>query len=232
MPDIVYGGDEVEDEEDVDKGLAVRLYSRSSTDLLQVLALHAPGQNNLAAAYYDADTRKLQVLEDTKDTWGWDLAVLCQLGPREITDRPVVEQFQPDQVVLSAAAPDALTKLVQDYCERLGMVPRLTSTGIQNPQTKLRALPHTNYTHTMATYHLAGVRLPHGGAVVAAGDSDLSWSDSGRGGGGAVPSDGSNTGEGDDGAGMGRLRLSLLKMGCRVNVDAPYAVSCCKCRPS
>lgn len=43
----------------------------------QVLALHAPGQNNLAAAFYDPETRKLQILEDTKDTWGWDLGALC-----------------------------------------------------------------------------------------------------------------------------------------------------------
>jgi hypothetical protein len=43
-----------------------------------VLALYAPGQNSLAAAFFDPETRRLQVLEDTKDTWGWDLAVLCQ----------------------------------------------------------------------------------------------------------------------------------------------------------
>lgn len=95
--------------------------------------------------------------------------------------------------------------------------------GTQNPPAKVTSVAHNQFTHTMATYHLAAVRLPRNGVVT---QTQVSWSDSGRGG----RSLDDDTIEGHDadeeGAGMGRLRLSLLKMGCRVNVDAPYAVSC------
>jgi len=47
---------------------------------LQVLALYAPYANQLSAAYYDPEERKVHVLEDTKDTYGWDLATLCKLS--------------------------------------------------------------------------------------------------------------------------------------------------------
>lgn len=42
----------------------------------KILALYGPNGANLAAAYYDRPARKLHVLEDTKDTPEWDLAVL------------------------------------------------------------------------------------------------------------------------------------------------------------
>lgn len=35
--------------------------------------------DNLAAAWYDPEERKIQVLEDTKDTLNWDLACLGKL---------------------------------------------------------------------------------------------------------------------------------------------------------
>ncbi len=43
-----------------------------------MLSFHAPYGNTLAAAYFDPETRKIYVMEDTKDTWGWDLACLCE----------------------------------------------------------------------------------------------------------------------------------------------------------
>jgi hypothetical protein len=43
---------------------------------MQVLSLHAPYGTKLGAAFYDAEKRVLLVLEDTKDTVGWDLATL------------------------------------------------------------------------------------------------------------------------------------------------------------
>jgi DNA mismatch repair protein MSH5 len=46
---------------------------------VQVLALYAPYANQFSAAYFDPEERKIHVLEDTKDTWGWDLATLCKL---------------------------------------------------------------------------------------------------------------------------------------------------------
>lgn len=96
----------------------------------------------------------------------------------------------------------------------------------------------------MATYHLASVRLPRDlratvplATATASRTAAMSWSDSGRGGPGpggrgAAPTSAAADEEGDedeypgeDGAGMGEVRLSLLKLGCRVNVDAPMAVS-------
>ena len=43
--------------------------------------------------------------------------------------------------------------------------------------------------------------------------------------------DTSGTGTGvrkDDDAGMGRMRMAMVKMGCKVNLDAPNTVSCLK----
>lgn len=37
---------------------------------------------NLAAAWYDPEARKVQVLEDTKDTLNWDLVCLGKLFVR------------------------------------------------------------------------------------------------------------------------------------------------------
>jgi len=45
----------------------------------QVLAFYAPYANQFSAAYYEPEERKIHVLEDTKDTWGWDLATLRKL---------------------------------------------------------------------------------------------------------------------------------------------------------
>lgn len=93
--------------------------------------------------------------------------------------------------------------------------------GTAHPATKSVSIPPTNFTQTMATYHLAAARLPRD-----AQPTQMSWSNSGRG--EASLDDESATGDEDEnenGAGMGRIRLSLLKMGCMVNVDAPHAVS-------
>lgn len=45
----------------------------------QILSLHAPYGTKLGAAFYDDEKRVLHVLEDTKDTVGWDLATLREL---------------------------------------------------------------------------------------------------------------------------------------------------------
>lgn len=68
-------------------------------------------------------------------------------------------------------------------------------------------IPQREFQHTMAQYRLANVRLPHNEAVLHV-------------------EEGEEVGEEDaTGAGLGRMRLSLLKMGCRVNVDAPCSVN-------
>ena len=41
--------------------------------------LHAPyGPATFSAAYFDPEERTLYVLEDTRDTWKYDLAVLSE----------------------------------------------------------------------------------------------------------------------------------------------------------
>ena len=53
--------------------------TRTATDA-QILSLHAPYGTKLGAAFYDDEKRVLHVLEDTKDTVGWDLATLRELS--------------------------------------------------------------------------------------------------------------------------------------------------------
>lgn len=44
----------------------------------QLLSLNTPSGNDFAAAWYDPESNMVYVVEDTKDTAGWDLAVLCE----------------------------------------------------------------------------------------------------------------------------------------------------------
>ncbi|WOO84537.1 DNA mismatch repair protein MSH5 [Vanrija pseudolonga] len=168
----------------------------------QYLALHAPGPGNLSAAYYDPETNKLLVLEDTKDTYRWDTAAL------------LMEQFEPAVILLSGKAPDALVEVAAEYCQ-------------ENPNTTYDLLTPSKFSHDMGLYHLGSVRLPRNARAVS--ESAYTWSDSGRGGPAPSTSDASEQ-EHEQGyvdqrdAGMGRIRLSLLKLGCHVNVDAPGAV--------
>lgn len=47
---------------------------------MQILSLHSPSGYNIAAACWDPDGHRILVLEDTKDTTGWDLATLGELS--------------------------------------------------------------------------------------------------------------------------------------------------------
>ncbi|KAL7420429.1 hypothetical protein Q5752_005400 [Cryptotrichosporon argae] len=87
--DATLCGDEEQDEEE---------------EAPQTLCVHAPYGNTLAAACYDPVTRKVFVLEDTKDTQAWDLAAL------------LMEQEQPEKMVFSTKTPDAIIDMAQDYC--------------------------------------------------------------------------------------------------------------------
>ncbi|BEJ07144.1 hypothetical protein CcaverHIS641_0404130 [Cutaneotrichosporon cavernicola] len=153
---------------------------------IKILAIHAPNMYNVAAAFYDSETRRLKILEDTKDTWAWDL---CRL---------LCEQCQPHKILVSAHAPDSLVKVVDEFC-------------LENPETTSIGLPPREFHHTLAQYQLANVKLRHDRTILLDEDGQV-----------ANPEEPE---EDEDGAGLGRMRLSLLKMGCRVNVDAPNGVS-------
>lgn len=43
------------------------------------MSINAPYGTQISAAYFDPEERKIYVLEETKDNWNWDLAMLCQL---------------------------------------------------------------------------------------------------------------------------------------------------------
>lgn len=60
--------------------------SRLVTNRLQALSLHGSSTSSLGATFYEAESRTLKVLEDTKDTWAWDLAVLCEFRGLVSTD--------------------------------------------------------------------------------------------------------------------------------------------------
>lgn len=96
--------------------------------MLKILALYGPNGANLAAAYYDRPTRKLHVLEDTKDTPEWDLAVLgaCSYEshrhPRKRyspfpTIPSVMEQYDPDLIIISTQIEGELLARIQEYCQ-------------------------------------------------------------------------------------------------------------------
>jgi hypothetical protein len=72
---------------------------------------------NVAAAFYDSETRRLKILEDTKDTWAWDLCRLCKLAFLRVTADAVCEQTQPTKILISAHAPDSLVKAIDEFCE-------------------------------------------------------------------------------------------------------------------
>lgn len=90
--------------------------------------------------------------------------------------------------------------------------------GQEFPQCSSIGLPAREFHHTLAQYKLANVRLPRNESALQREDGED-----------GVRADEELGEEGgdeyDQGAGLGRMRLSLLKMGCRVNVDAPCAVS-------
>ncbi|CAK9786983.1 unnamed protein product [Cutaneotrichosporon oleaginosum] len=163
---------------------------------LKLLAIHAPNTFNVAAAFYDSHTRRLQVLEDTKDTWAWDLCRFCKMRRGEADN--VCEQTQPHKILVSNHAPDSLVAVIDEFCA-------------EHPDTTSVGLPPREFHHALAQYQLANVRLRHDTREVLDDEGEVVGY--------------AELEEDDSGAGLGRVRLSLLKMGCRVNVDAPNGVS-------
>ncbi|WVR09062.1 hypothetical protein IAU60_006123 [Kwoniella sp. DSM 27419] len=115
----------------------------------RVLAVHATAIGQLAGAWYDPERAVVYVLEDTRDTSGWDLAMLF------------IEQVQPDVILMSSRTHFTLIEKIKEW---------------------------------------AAI------APLAQQESD-------------IPDDWN-----EEGAGLGANRLSLLKLGCWINVEAPSAL--------
>ncbi|KAK4685894.1 DNA mismatch repair protein MSH5, partial [Tremellales sp. Uapishka_1] len=164
-------------------------------DRKRVLSLFAPGRGKLAAAYYEPETRKLYVLEDTVDNASWDLAALGKASSR-IVDA--------DEVIISAKSHDGLMDRVDQYCKA--------------GACSYVALPSYSFRLATATDHLASCRLPDRSAIVTEDEDDIATSMSGS------YHTGTTGNAETGGAGMGKRRLSMVKLGCWINVDAPTAI--------
>ncbi|WVQ82858.1 hypothetical protein IAT38_004993 [Cryptococcus sp. DSM 104549] len=162
----------------------------------RILSLHGPYAGNLAAAWYDPEERKIQVLEDTKDTLGWDLACL------------VMEQVRPTLIIMSSKTQNSLIDKVEAY-------------GEEHKATEILLLPSKSCYPKSASLHLSSVRLPDG-IVPLPGDDYSQFDDDGQT--ANISRAGNANGWRDEGAGMGTYRLSLVKLGCWVNVHAPLAI--------
>nr|KIR86655.1 DNA mismatch repair protein MSH5 [Cryptococcus tetragattii IND107] len=159
----------------------------------RTLSLHGPFMGNLAAAWYDPEARKIQVLEDTKDTLNWDLACL------------VIEQVRPTLIILSTRTQSSLMDKVEEYRD-------------QN-KCKLLLLSSRSCCPKAASIHLASVRFSDSSVTlpVCHAEEQFAYDESRS---GATVDDG---GWRDEGAGMGIYRLNLVKLGCWMNINAPLA---------
>lgn len=79
-------------------------------------------------------------------------------------------------------------------------------------------LPAKKFQHSSALYYVSSIRLPREQRALS------EWSVS-QGDPGLLDEESVDFAHGELDHGMGKMRLSLLKMGCRVNVHAPFAVS-------
>ncbi|WWC97660.1 hypothetical protein V866_004544 [Kwoniella sp. B9012] len=168
----------------------------------RVLVVHAPYYDDLAAAWYDPVKRKIEVLEDTKDTSGWDLAML------------VIEQVQPDQIVMSSRTAQSLTDKIAAWDEENS----LERSDSDVASTRLSILSYKQCKHSAAIATLACVRLPNQSSIVqstrplASSASTNTTSDQ------PVANYRYENNDAQD------YRLGLTKLGCWVNIDAPLAV--------
>ncbi|WWC57496.1 uncharacterized protein I303_100028 [Kwoniella dejecticola CBS 10117] len=172
----------------------------SSEKKRKVLALYAPSRDGLAAAWYDPETRKMEILEDTKDTRGWDLAVL------------VLEQVQPDLILMSSRNDSQMVEVVQTW-DQENLLEEATEGS-----TRILIVPGKQCNYNSAIGHLSAVRLPDRSVVIPSRAPLLdsaSVSDT---------LDGMIAQYPEDTTGMGSHRLNLVKLGCWVDVHAPLAV--------
>lgn len=90
--------------------------------------------------------------------------------------------------------------------------------GTSYPATKLVLLPSKKFQHAAALYYVSAIRLPREQRAIS------EWSVS-QGDPALLDEESEDFAHEELDHGMGKMRLSLLKMGCRVNVHAPFAVS-------
>ncbi|WWD06427.1 hypothetical protein V865_004517 [Kwoniella europaea PYCC6329] len=168
----------------------------------KVLVVHAPYYDDLAAAWYDPVKRKIEVLEDTKDTLGWDLAML------------VIEQVQPDQIVMSSRTAQSLTDKIAVWDEENP----LERSESDVASSRLSILSYKQCKHSAAIATLACVRLPNQSSIVQS-TRPLASSASTN-----TTSDQPVANYGYENNDEQEYRLGLTKLGCWVNIDAPLAV--------
>ncbi|WRT63120.1 uncharacterized protein IL334_000023 [Kwoniella shivajii] len=185
------GEEEALDEEQTEKVVGKR-----------ILAIHGPYVGNIGAAWYDPEKRKIQVLEDTKDTLGWDLALL------------LMEQVQPELIVISSKTQDGLVDQARLWDEQNDR------SGFELQSTRLLILANQYCSPGYAFSQLATLNLPDD-ALLPQADHAIETS--------SFSEEATTRCVGqpwlDSNAGMGKTRLSLVKLGCWVNVDAPLATA-------
>ncbi|OCF34563.1 hypothetical protein I316_03604 [Kwoniella heveanensis BCC8398] len=116
----------------------------------------------------------------------------------------VLEQVQPDVILMSTST-------------QLSLVDQVTKWG-ENATTRITMLRHNLCTISLAHSHLATIHLPDRSIPVFAPDGDESVSRDSQ--------MGHEVEYREEGAGMGYHRLSLVKLGCWVDVTAPHAIIC------
>ena len=136
-----------------------------------------------------------------------------------------MEQVQPDHIIMSTKAQDKLIEKVRDFCKSTlgsGFEIRFLTTdslaGEDRP-TDSSLQPFRTFQTSSATYSLASVRLPSRNPIVTRAEEESTLAS------GQDEMTGTLEYVEENGAGMGKMRLSLVKLGCYVNVDAPSAVS-------
>ncbi|KAK1921135.1 muts domain V-domain-containing protein [Papiliotrema laurentii] len=142
-------------------------------------------------------------MEDTKDTVEWDLAVL------------LMEQWDPVMVVMSSQSQDSMVDKVEEWCKQQGKLFELQ--------------PHKTFAQSHAILRLSELELDAQHPALTVESSGLEQS---------VPALSRTSDDeeepdrfakyrqGDDEfAGMGKIRLTMVKLGCWVNVHAPRAIS-------
>ncbi|ORX35171.1 muts domain V-domain-containing protein [Kockovaella imperatae] len=205
---------QVEDEENLDEGDQVSEEERQKlgdeAGVPSILAIHSSGGMQIGAAFYDPIWKKVSVLEDTKDNEKWDLVIL------------LLEQCCPSVVVTSPSAKDSLKDVIESFCT-------------ENPATSYKLHLGKDFTigravDLMAELNLANLVVPaHKAALSSQGtvaaQSAPFHSSPTRSSTFSSEYEGRMGPDEEDFAGMGKRRMTLVKVGTLVNVDAPIAMS-------
>jgi hypothetical protein len=106
--------------------------------------------------------------------------------------------------------------------ERPGKLMGLGGIRTTVPEDMMVMQPHKSFSLNLATYALTSLRLPDTSSFrrwlePGQADSDDTITEDPQ-----MMLDGDPT---DDDAGMGKIRMTFVKLGCRVNLDAPNTVS-------